>query len=374
MVQPPPSGTEAFQATAPLAKCSHAASSPARARARGSSAGGRQHHVRVGGGGERPAVREDAGNGVDDWQVGQGHRRVGRRRSGAGIPAPPPVQVPRVAGVAGDDDAGHVGVDAAVAVGQRQQQPRAGLGEHGLDRVRRHEWERSGSAARLVGASAVVAVGARRAGAPGEGEVVGAGVAPASGQRQDGAEPGGAQEHVRQDSDGADHDGHDDHEARVVVADVRELVRDDALQLQLRQLAEQAGGDGDGGVSWVAAGGEGVGRVLLDHVDAGHGLAGADAEVLHDVVEVGVFLLRHLPRLRDAQHEAVARAHGPEARQHHGHRGGGRDDARGHGGEPQRQADDGNEHAGDQRQPGHQHHRAPLVRLGRGVGVEGATG
>ena len=53
-------------------------------------------------------------------------------------------------------------------------------------------------------------------------------------------------------------------------------------------LVQQPGGDGDGGVPGVAAGGEGVGRVVLDHVDPGLGQAAGDAEALDQVVQPGV--------------------------------------------------------------------------------------
>ena len=63
--------------------------------------------------------------------------------------------------------------------------------------------------------------------------------------------------------------GHED----VVVADVRQLVGEHALELDPVHLLEQAGGDRDRRVLRVAAGGEGVRRRVVDDVDARLGQA-----------------------------------------------------------------------------------------------------
>ena len=106
------------------------------------------------------------------------------------------------------------------------------------------------------------------------------------------AEPQGPDADVGQQGDGADHRhgqcGHED----VVVLDVAELVGQHRLELDAVHLLEQAGRDGDGGVLRVPPGGEGVGGVVLDDVEAGLGQAGGDAQALDDVVEPGVLLDR----------------------------------------------------------------------------------
>ena len=67
-----------------------------------------------------------------------------------------------------------------------------------------------------------------------------------------------AQEEVGQERDRADQHADDQREPDVEVADVRQLVADDALELLAVELLEQAGRDRDRGVLRVAAGGEGV--------------------------------------------------------------------------------------------------------------------
>ena len=96
------------------------------------------------------------------------------------------------------------------------------------------------------------------------------------------------------------------HHADVVVADVRHLVRDHALQLAVVELVEQAARGGDGGVLRVAAGREGVRRAVLDDVHLRHRQAGADAEVLDDAIEVRLLLSRHLVRAADGERDAGA--------------------------------------------------------------------
>ena len=74
------------------------------------------------------------------------------------------------------------------------------------------------------------------------------------------APEGAAQEEVGDQRDHAHQDADQRREADVVVADVRHLVGDDALELVAVEAVEQPAGDGDGGVLRVAPGGEGVGR------------------------------------------------------------------------------------------------------------------
>ncbi len=66
---------------------------------------------------------------------------------------------------------------------------------------------------------------------------------------------------------------------------MRELVGEDAAQLVLGEQLGDPAGDGDGGVLGVAAGGEGVGLVLGDHVEARHRQAGARRQFAHDLEE-----------------------------------------------------------------------------------------
>ena len=66
---------------------------------------------------------------------------------------------------------------------------------------------------------------------------------------------------------GADQRDRERRHEDVVVLDVRQLVGEHALELDPVHLLEQAGGDGDRGVLRVAAGGEGVGRRVVDDVD-----------------------------------------------------------------------------------------------------------
>ena len=71
------------------------------------------------------------------------------------------------------------------------------------------------------------------------------------------------------------------------MAHVAQLMRHHAGDLLAAEMAQQAGGRGHGGVLGIAAGGEGVGLLLVDDVDARHRQAGALGEVLHDAVELG---------------------------------------------------------------------------------------
>ena len=84
-------------------------------------------------------------------------------------------------------------------------------------------------------------------------------------------------------------DGQRRHED-VVVADVRQLVGEDAFELDAVHLLEQAGGHGDRRVLGVAPGGEGVRRRVVDDVDARLGQAAGDAQALDEVVQALVLL------------------------------------------------------------------------------------
>ena len=78
----------------------------------------------------------------------------------------------------------------------------------------------------------------------------------------------------------------DGHDQRVMVLDVRELVRDHAGELLAAQLVHQAGGHGDGGVLRIAAGGERVRLVLMHDEDARHRQLRVARELRDQVEEV----------------------------------------------------------------------------------------
>ena len=73
--------------------------------------------------------------------------------------------------------------------------------------------------------------------------------------------------------------------------DVRELVRDHAAQLVLGEQLGDPAGDGDRGVLRAAAGREGVGLVLRDHVEARHRQVGARRQLADHLVEPRRLLL-----------------------------------------------------------------------------------
>ena len=100
------------------------------------------------------------------------------------------------------------------------------------------------------------------------------------------AEPARTQEEVGDEGDQPDEDADEGGEADVVVAHVRHLVGDHALELVAVHRVEQAAGDGDGAVGRVASRGERVRRVVLDDVDRRRcAEAGGDRHLLDDVPE-----------------------------------------------------------------------------------------
>ena len=102
---------------------------------------------------------------------------------------------------------------------------------------------------------------------------------------------------VRDQRDDADQHRRQAHQPHVAVADVGDLVRHHALELAPVEQRQQAGGGRDVGVLRVAAGGEGVGRHVVDDVDVGRlRQAGADRGVLHGAVQLGLLGLRHRVR------------------------------------------------------------------------------
>ena len=82
------------------------------------------------------------------------------------------------------------------------------------------------------------------------------------------AVPEAAAHDCGEDDDGAEHDGGERHELHVVVLEVADLVGDDALEFVAVEPVEQAGGDGDGAGLGFAADGEGVGRGIVNEIDA----------------------------------------------------------------------------------------------------------
>ena len=110
------------------------------------------------------------------------------------------------------------------------------------------------------------------------------------------AEERDPQQEVGEERDHADEHGDERHQADVAVADVRDLVRDHALELALVHQVQQAGGDADVGLVRAAAGGERVRRRVVDDVDRRRlGEAGGDRDRLDHVEEPRV--LRPVGRL-----------------------------------------------------------------------------
>ena len=114
-----------------------------------------------------------------------------------------------------------------------------------------------------------------------------------------------AEEHaeLRQHRDRAGDGRGDRHHQRVVILDMRELVRDHAGELLAAERLHKAGGHGDRGVLRIAAGGEGVGLRIVHHEDARHRQAGAPGELGDEPDQLG----------RGARVDLVGAVH----RQHH---------------------------------------------------------
>ena len=119
-------------------------------------------------------------------------------------------------------------------------------------------------------------------------------------------EEGEPQEEVGEERDAADKDRHQQREPDVVVADVRHLVADHALQLLPVELLQQPGRDGDGRVLRVAPRREGIGRRVVDDIDARHRDVRRDGHLLHHVEELWRLLRGDFPCVRDAQNERIA--------------------------------------------------------------------
>ncbi len=101
------------------------------------------------------------------------------------------------------------------------------------------------------------------------------------------SEPEGiAEEEAGEQGDASDHDAHDQGEADVVVPDVGHLVAQYALQFLAVHLLQEATGHGNRRVLRVASGREGVGRRVVDDVDARHWYPGGRGHLTDDVVEL----------------------------------------------------------------------------------------
>ena len=103
------------------------------------------------------------------------------------------------------------------------------------------------------------------------------------------------------EQDAVEHAHQADVQPHVAVEDVAELVRDHALELVARQVADAAAGDADDRVARRVAGGEGVDPVLLVHqVDRRHGRARGDRHLLDDVEDLPLVGVGRLRRERPA--------------------------------------------------------------------------
>ena len=116
-----------------------------------------------------------------------------------------------------------------------------------------------------------------------------------------------AEEHaeLRQHRDRAGDRRGDGHQQRVVIFDVRELVRDHAGELLAAERLHQARGHGDRGVLRIAAGGERVGLRLVHHEHARHRQAGAAGQLGHEMDEIGRAVAVDLMGAVHRQHHAV---------------------------------------------------------------------
>ena len=83
------------------------------------------------------------------------------------------------------------------------------------------------------------------------------------------------------------------------------LVADDGAQLALVEDAQDAGGCSDDGVVRVAARRKGVGRLVVNNEDLGHGHLGKPGDFLDDAVKLRRLLLRDLMRAGHAQRQFV---------------------------------------------------------------------
>ena len=139
------------------------------------------------------------------------------------------------------------------------------------------------------------------------------------------------EERVRHQRGGPGDDRHELVIAGVTVADVRELVRDDALQLLTCQRRQQPGGHGDRRMLGVAAGREGVGCGVVDEIEARRRQVRGERELVHDVPQLRLLAVGQRARARRRQHDRVAarvRDHGTDDARHDDEQHGQQPDAR----------------------------------------------
>ena len=111
---------------------------------------------------------------------------------------------------------------------------------------------------------------------------------------------------LRQHPDRARQRCRDGHDERVAVLDMRQFMRDHAGNLALAHHVEQAGIHRDRPFLRVATGGEGVGLVLMDHIERGHRKAGARCEGSRHLVKPRRILRPDGLGVVHPQHHAVA--------------------------------------------------------------------
>ena len=95
------------------------------------------------------------------------------------------------------------------------------------------------------------------------------------------------------------------HQQRVVIFDVRELMRDHAGEFLAAERLHQARGHGDCRVLRIAAGGECIGLRLVHQEHARHRQAGAAGKLGHEMDEVGRAVPVDLMGAVHRQHHAV---------------------------------------------------------------------
>ena len=119
------------------------------------------------------------------------------------------------------------------------------------------------------------------------------------------APPAAEQEQVGQVADRAGDAGGERGDQHVAVLDVRQLVRDHALELLLRHVLEDAGRDRDDRVVGVPPGGERVGLLVRRHRDDRHRQSRPLAEPVDHPVELGRLLLGDDLRAVHPEHDLI---------------------------------------------------------------------
>ena len=110
---------------------------------------------------------------------------------------------------------------------------------------------------------------------------------------------------IGQHRNGAGNSRHHRHDQGVAILHMAQFMRHHACHLVAGQHVQQAGGRRHGSIFRIAASGKGVGRILVDHIDARHRQAGALAQRLDQAVKFGRALGIHLARIVHGQHDLV---------------------------------------------------------------------